>query len=84
MLKSSMDLGPDLTLDAQWRWVGELPEPRTPAYHELDVRLGWRVSESLEVAVRGQNLLHPRHREFAAPDGEQLERSAYAELRWAY
>lgn len=81
-LQSSMDLGARVTLDARWRWVGELPQPVTPAYQELDLRLGWQVTDALDLAVRGQNLLHGRHREFAAPDGEEIGRSVFAELRW--
>lgn len=84
LLKSSMDLGRGLTLDAQLRWVDELPAPRTDAYHELNARLGWRVSERWDVALRGQNLLNPRHRQFAAPDGALVERSVFAEMRWTF
>ena len=41
-----------------------------------------RLAHALDLAVRGQNLLHGRHREFAAPDGEEIGRSVFAELRW--
>jgi iron complex outermembrane receptor protein len=84
LLKSSMDFGHGFSLDAQLRWVDQLPAPLTGAYYELNARLGWRVSDTFDVALRGQNLLNPRHREFAAPDGALVERSLFAEWRWAF
>jgi iron complex outermembrane recepter protein len=82
-LRSRMDLGDDLELDLGLRAVDELPSPEVPRYVELDARLGWHVSEALELWVGGSNLLHARHRESGAElVGREIPRSVYAGLRW--
>jgi iron complex outermembrane receptor protein len=78
-LKSSMDLGPDLTWDADLRYVSKLPDPRVPAYGELNSRLAWNVTPRLQLSVSGFNLLHARHIEFAG--GEAIPRSVFVGLR---
>jgi iron complex outermembrane receptor protein len=69
-LRSSMDLPHGLSLDMDLRGVGALPAPASPAYAELNARLAWALTRSLELSVAGANLLHERHLEFgttAAP-----------------
>ena len=83
MLKSSMIFG-RASFDATLRHVGELPSPHTPAYTELSARLGWRLSDSLDLALTGFNLLHGSHLEYAAPSGNEIRRSIYAEVRWSF
>ncbi len=80
-LASSMNLPNHLSVDALLRYVGALPSPALPHYMELDARLGWQASNAVELSVRGANLLHARHTEFPAPDGEQITRSVIAEVR---
>ena len=80
-LASSMNLPNHLSFDALLRYVGALPSPALPHYMELDARLGWQASNAVELSVRGANLLHARHTEFPAPDGEQITRSVIAEVR---
>jgi iron complex outermembrane receptor protein len=54
-------------------------------YSELDVRLGWRLSEELELSVVGQNLLHDEHVEFGSPAARgAIERSIYGKLTWGF
>jgi iron complex outermembrane receptor protein len=36
----------------------------TPSYLRLDTRLGWRIRDSLEFSIAGQNLLSPAHAEY--------------------
>jgi iron complex outermembrane receptor protein len=79
-LKSSMTFG-RLSFDAMLRYVGELPSPATPAYEELSARLSYRVTERLELALNGLNLLDERHLEYAAPTGNRIRRSVFAEAR---
>lgn len=83
-LKSALDLGNDMTLDAALRYVGALPEPAMPSYVELNARFGWRLSRALEISVSGSNLLHAHHYEYPAADGERISRSALAEARWRF
>ncbi len=67
------DLPRGVTLDAWVRGAGELPDPRVPAFVELNARAAWRVSPRLELAVVGQDLLNDRHPEFGAPSPGRVE-----------
>ena len=86
-LRSSIDLS-DLELDAQLRWVDVLhnnngPTVGTvPSYAELDVRLGWNATESLEFSLVGRNLLHDHHPEygFPSPARTEIRRGAYGKV----
>jgi iron complex outermembrane receptor protein len=83
-LQSSMNLGDALALDANLRWVGMLPDPKVPEYAELNARLAWRLSDTLEIAVSGFNLLHAHHLEYeqaGATSGNEVERSVFVETR---
>ncbi|MGH8229118.1 MAG: TonB-dependent receptor plug domain-containing protein, partial [Steroidobacteraceae bacterium] len=93
-LRSSMDLPHRLTLDASLRWVDafEMDDGPTdgpvvgtvPSYFELGLRLGWHVTDRLELSVVGQNLLHPYHVEYGYPSDSRVEigRSVYGEITW--
>ena len=81
-LKSSADLGPAVTLDAALRYVSALPDPRVPAYVELNGRLGWALSDRLQLAVSGRNLLHGSHREY--PGGDRIPRGVFVDLQWRF
>jgi iron complex outermembrane receptor protein len=81
-LKSSMTLGSRLTLDANLRYVSALPNPRIPAYANLDARLAWAFTDKLEVSVSGHNLLHDRLVEY--PQGSLIPRSVMAGVQWRY
>jgi iron complex outermembrane receptor protein len=82
-VKSSMDLGRSVTWDAQLRYVSALPDPRVPDYVELDSHIAWNLSDRLQLAITGRNLLHNRHQEFPAP-ADAVPRSVFAELRWGF
>jgi iron complex outermembrane recepter protein len=83
-LSSSMELGHHTSFDATLRYVGALPDPALAHYYEMDARVGWRPSHTLELSLSGLNLLHARHSEFAAPAGEYITRSVMAEARWRF
>jgi iron complex outermembrane receptor protein len=75
----SIDLPRLVTFDGQLRMVGELPDPRVPAYAEADFRLAWRISPNIELSLVGRDLLHDDHVEFGSPlVRESMERSVYA------
>ena len=69
-LTSSMSFEHHLSFDATLRYVGALPGPAMAHYTELDARLGWQASSTVELSLHGANLLHSRHTEFPAPTGE--------------
>lgn len=65
-LRSAFDLPRQIQIDAMFRHLSSLPQPAVAAYSELSGRVGWTPVPRLELALIGQNLLHPRHEEFAA------------------
>jgi iron complex outermembrane receptor protein len=85
-LRSRMNVGNAVELDLGLRAVDALESPRVPGYVEADVRVGWHVTETLELSVTGQNLLHARHTEFinGSLPAQAVPRSATVELRWSY
>ena len=89
-IRSSLHLADQLNWDAAVRWVDALVVNsgslvgKVPAYFELDTRLGWALSPSLEVSVSGQNLLHDHHPEYGFPSPARIEiqRSVYGKIAW--
>ena len=72
-LRAAADLTRNVEADAWLRRVGSLPNPRVPAYAELNARLGWRPTSTLELALVGQDLLHDRHPELGPPTPSRIE-----------
>ncbi len=84
-LRSSIDLGHGVTWDADLRYVGRLQHPVVADYGELNTRIGWKVTPTLELSVAGSNLLHPHHIEFIEPpESDQIPRSFLVETRWRF
>jgi iron complex outermembrane receptor protein len=82
LLRSSMNLRSNLVLGAGLRAVGGLETPATGSYVEADARLGWAVSDQVELFVAGNNLLHRSHVESNdANRAQRAERSAYLGTR---
>ncbi|CAN7326335.1 TonB-dependent receptor [Phenylobacterium sp. LjRoot225] len=81
-LKSALDLGDRVTLDAALRYVSALPEPRIPSYVELNGRLAWNVTDQVQLALSGRNLLHAKHTEYE--DGAQIPRSVFVDVQWRF
>ena len=88
-LRSSMDLPGKLEFDPAFRWVDSLTYNNNgtpgivPSYAELDVRLGWHITENIEASVTGQSLLHDHHLEYVVspPDPqEEIQRSVYGKV----
>lgn len=86
-VRSYLDLPGHLELDTALYAVGRVSDINVPGYTRLDVRLGWRPKENLEVSLVGQNLLKQRHTEDAPSFLEvpsQIERSLYAKVTWKW
>lgn len=87
-LRSLLDLTPAWQFDASYRFVSRIDNQDVPGYSELDARLAWQPTPSLELALSGKNLLHDRHAEFGvitqdlADTRKEIERSAFIELTW--
>jgi iron complex outermembrane receptor protein len=89
-VRVSVDITQKLGVDAALRWVDALhinsgPVLGTvPSYFDLDIRLAWRVSASLELALVGRNLLHDAHPEYGFPGPQRVEigRAVVGRLAW--
>jgi iron complex outermembrane receptor protein len=81
-VRTSVDLSRNVDFDARLRAVGELPNPRVPAYSEMALRVGWRITPRFETAFDAEDLLHHRHAEFnpVARGFEEFERSVRVSL----
>ena len=81
-----MSLTPTVDLDLDLRSIDGLTSPVVPAYTELGARLAWRVSDQVELAVVGENLLDDQHLEVVNGSVARLEipRSVRASLRWGF
>ncbi len=84
LARSQMDLRDDVQLDIGFRAVDDLERPEVDGYVEADARLGWRVSEALELYVAGRHLLHASHKQSGEPQAQLIERSVHAGTRFLF
>lgn len=86
MLWASFDPLPGWQADVMARFVSELPTLSVNRYVGLDVRVGHRLTQDLDLAISGRNLLDDNRQEFQSvllnsmPTGTQ--RSVHAQLSW--
>ncbi len=82
-VRSLMDLGERAQLDLAARYVDELPDPRVPAYVAVDARIGYRLTDRLELSLSGTNLFDD-HVEFINPSlpARESVRSFFLSARW--
>ena len=89
-IRSSMDLTKHLDWDVAVWYVGQLRDGGdgpVPSYNRVDTRLAWRLGESAELSIIGQNLLRPLHAEFHNAYEVRrtlVERSVFAKLTWRF
>ncbi|GJL54754.1 MAG: TonB-dependent receptor [Nitrospirales bacterium] len=87
-LRSLLSLPHNVELDSWLRFVDGLPSLSVPGYWELDVRLGWRPWESLELSIAGLNLLDTHHPEmvpsFLQTQANEVQRSIYGKMVWNF
>ena len=85
-LRSLMDLPHHLTFDWTLRYVDQLPGFNIPGYFALDLRVAWRPTSGVELALVGQNLLNAHHAEFAptfiGTQRTDVPASFYGQLTW--
>lgn len=81
MLTSSMELSHGVVFDTTLSWVAHLPNPHRSDRWNLQASLGWQVTPRMDISVSGFDLLESRHREYPAPSGEFISRSAVARVR---
>jgi iron complex outermembrane receptor protein len=85
-LQSYLDLSRGFQLDGNVHYVDELPAQGTPSYTRVDLRVSWRATERLEVALVGQNLLDDQHVEFNQAEvpvvASLIQRSVLLHFLW--
>jgi hypothetical protein len=57
----------DVDVDISLRVVDDLTDIGIPRYTEMDARIAWRATDTLELSLSGFNLLHDQH-----PEGNPL------------
>lgn len=87
-LRSYLNLPYGFELDSALRFVDSLSGNGVPSYLALDLRLGWRPGENLEISVAAQNLLDSSHPEFNpglyAPERKEVESGVYGKVTYRY
>ena len=75
-----------IEVDPVYRYVSARRTPFIDAYHALDLRLGLPITRGVTLSIVGQNLLDPRHPEWARDPGPtvQVRRSLYARVTWQH
>ena len=85
VVRSAHDFTPRTSLDAQLRYVDNVLAVK--AYVTADIRLSFRPTASLELALVGQNLLDARHPEQASELGVptiEVPRGFHGKITWRY
>jgi iron complex outermembrane receptor protein len=82
---SMVNLPYNFEFDTMVRWVDELKSLDIDAYANLDLRLGWKATENLELSIVGQNLLERSNQEFAsslfvADEPTKVDRGVYGKV----
>jgi iron complex outermembrane receptor protein len=87
-LRSSLELPNNFEIDFWLRYVDELAAQDVDDYTTMDVRVGWKPVENLEISVIGQNLLDNHHKEFRpeilALASSEIERGVYGKVTWSF
>lgn len=85
-VRSAYRMGERVDLDIGWRYVSALSYLGTvPGYQEADARIAWRVTDGIELAAGGTNLLHRGHVEFDEHGFPAvIPRAAYFQIRLGF
>jgi iron complex outermembrane receptor protein len=80
LVRSQHDLTDSVELDVRLRAVDALAV--VDSYVEADARLGWRLTDQLELSLTGRNLIEDRHAETGDPvRGRAFGRSVFGALQ---
>ncbi|HYM34429.1 MAG TPA: TonB-dependent receptor, partial [Steroidobacteraceae bacterium] len=87
-LRSNLSIGAKWDWDVTLRHVDALPTSEAPAYTEANTRIAWRPRMGFELALVGENLLRPDHREFVSDFVDlspvSIKRSVRVQARWSF
>jgi iron complex outermembrane receptor protein len=85
--RSSINLTRRLEFDQTVYWNNAFANRNIPAHARVDARLSWKLSESVDVSLTGQNLLRPDFMEFGNFEqivGTQSPRSLIGKITWHF
>ncbi|MCP4753846.1 MAG: TonB-dependent receptor, partial [Proteobacteria bacterium] len=87
-LQSYMSLPYGFEFDQMLYYVDNIENQDVDKYIRIDLRLGWKPSDNIELAVIGQNLFDPQHPEYTSSSGgittTEVERSVYGKITWKF
>lgn len=87
-IRSLMNLTDTIEFDTTFRFVDRLVGLDVNRYTNLDIRLGWRPTNALELSVVGHNLIESRHTEFKPEFIQtavsQIQRGMFAKVTWRF
>ncbi len=86
-IRSYLDLPHNVEFDTALYYVDSLPAQDVSSYVRLDVRLGWRPTENLDLSLGIQNLLDGHHKEYGLAEGAratEAERAVYGKVTWRF
>ncbi len=87
-IRSHLELPHRFSWDASAYFVDRLPAPMIASHTRVDAQLTWRMMESTELSIVGQNLLSDHHEEFndqlQSVNSSLIKRSAYAKFTWRF
>ncbi|MCB1061180.1 MAG: TonB-dependent receptor [Calditrichaeota bacterium] len=89
VLRNSVDLRHDVTIDGDIRYVGKLANSAIGEYVTADARIAYSPVRGLNVFVVGQNLFERYHKEFDMSIAFQslpseVERTVYVGTSWSF
>jgi iron complex outermembrane receptor protein len=83
-VRSTSNLSPSLEFNGDLRFMSSAPTFDVDKYAEVNLNLIWHATPKIEVALVGQNLIHPDHVEFASnlvdTHRTAIERGAYLKV----
>ena len=86
--QSYLNLSSKISFDSSAFFVGRLEGTGIPAYTRVDAHLAYKLRKGWELSLTGQNLLNPRHVEFANAAAQavstQVERSVFGKVVWTF
>jgi iron complex outermembrane receptor protein len=86
-LRSYMDVWENVSIDSELYYMDELGRQIVKSYVRLDLRLGWKLNDNLEMSLNVENLTNSRHMEYASITnviGTEVPRRFFAKLTWNY
>ncbi len=80
-VQSLLDLGSSWECDFAVRYVDSLPAFNVDSYIVADLRVGYKITDEVEISVIGQNLFDKHHFEQGDSLATEVEQGAYAKLQ---